>query len=124
MCDRTLSEEQRADVLSEVYRALWSAAPELFSERSDGEQTGIEEIDAHLDDLVNLIGVLPVARVEQHLPAVMAQHVCSRCVLHRTGGECSLRRHGSCALYDNGIVVVEAVAGALSQMNDPSIPPA
>ena len=110
----TLEPAQRARVVDAIDRALRAAAPQALSLEATDRPGGLADLHLHVDELVQI-----ARRSKTHLPeaymGLLLEDVCSKCARQDVSGFCPLRHQGTCVLYPNAGLVVEAVASALRE---------
>lgn len=109
--------DQRKWVLEAVEAALRAAEPKLFDAPAspDGPMWVVAR---HLDALVAIVRRTTTTRIEPYLAEIL-DDVCTHCERQLPSQFCPLRHENTCALFSHTAVIVQVVAGALKEMEDP-----
>jgi nucleotide-binding universal stress UspA family protein len=113
----TLETSKRARVIRAIDRALREACPQAFAAGETDRPGGLADLYAHVGALVQIVRRSTTHRLEPYLAEIL-EDVCANCAHQDASGFCPLRQGGTCVLYANAGVVVEAIAGALREMHD------
>ena len=112
-----LTPQQRAHVLSAIWRTLILIDPTLLDKAQVLRPGGTWQVERWVDELVEIVRHCAAHQMEPFLIAIR-ERICSRCAHQTTTGHCELRDHNQCVLYRTAPGIVEAIQETLSEMQD------
>ena len=113
-----LPPSKRSVVLETVYDALATANRGSFSQERWNRPGGVLEVEQHLDQLVDIVRRTTARRLEPYQLQIL-EDICARCPHQESCGYCSLRKIHQCVLYECASALVEGIAAALVEIEDP-----
>ena len=113
VCNLTAGE--RRLLLDEVHEALRHECPGVWDRSESLPQSGLADLDKHVEDLVPIVRRSTATRLEPYLAQIL-DDICTRCPYQQPSAYCSLRHEGSCMLYRCAGPVIAAVRRALREI--------
>jgi hypothetical protein len=112
MTRAVLSRDDRVRIREAIHRALRQKCPDLFESGAADHAGGLEDLDAHLDDLVAIVQGTTATRIEPYLAQILDE-ICSKCGHQAPSGYCALRQRELCLLYAQAPAIIRAIASEL-----------
>jgi hypothetical protein len=113
----TMTPEQRRVVLASVREAVASSWRGAFSDGERARPGGVDEIEARLDPLIDIVRRTTATRIEPFLVQIL-DDICDKCPHQLPSAHCPLRYQKRCVLYECAPAIVSAIGETLAELGD------